>query len=94
MSNSYEFARMNLQLFGEDENEAIDRMVDINEDYPGDGETFPDGMSAGDIPNALTVCAGQLVRIADALEGIRGLLSDSVDACDHRLCIKGTVETI
>ena len=94
MSNSYEFARMNLQLFGKDEDEAIDRMVDINEDYPGDGKAFPDGMSAGDVPNALTVCAGQLVRIADALEEIRALLRDSTDDYDRRLCIKGTVETI
>lgn len=30
--HNYELARMNLQLFGEDENEAIERITDINED--------------------------------------------------------------
>lgn len=66
--HNYELARMNLQLFGEDENEAIERITDINEDYPGDGKTFPDGMGQEDLTNALTVCAGQLIRIADTLD--------------------------
>lgn len=67
--HNYELARMNLQLFGEDENEAIERITDINEDYPGDGKTFPDGM--------LTVCAGQLIRIADTLDELNKSLKKS-----------------
>lgn len=71
--HNYELARMNLQLFGEDENEAIERITDINEDYPGDGKTFPDGMGQ----NALTVCAGQLIRIADTLDELNKSLKKS-----------------
>lgn len=61
--------KFNLQLFGEDEDEAINRIVDINEDYPGGGG-FKDGMEDDDMVNAITVCAGQLIRIADALNEI------------------------
>ena len=87
--HNYELARMNLQLFGEDENEAIERITDINEDYPGDGKTFPDGMGQEDLTNALTVCAGQLIRIADTLDELNKSLKT-----DGHLCIKGMVENL
>ena len=92
--DSYELARMNLQLFGEDENEAVERITDLNEDYPGDGKTFPDGMGLEDLPNAVTVCAGQLVRIADALEELNKSLKSITDKTDGHLCIKGMVENL
>lgn len=92
--HNYELARMNLQLFGEDENEAIKRITDINEDYPGDGKTFPDGMGQEDLTNALTVCAGQLIRIADTLDELNKSLKKVVDKTDGHLCIKGMVENL
>lgn len=92
--NSYELARMNLQLFGEDENEAVERIAELNEDYPGDGQTFSDGMEKEDLPNAVTVCAGQLIRIADALEGLNEMLDGIIDKTDGHLCIKGMVENV
>ena len=92
--NGYEFARMNLQLFGEDENEAVERITDLNEDYPGDGKTFPDGMGQEDLTNALTVCAGQLIRIADTLDELNKSLKSIVDKTDGHLCIKGMVENL
>ena len=92
--NSYELARMNLRLFGEDENEAVERIAELNEDYPGDGQTFSDGMEKEDLPNAVTVCAGQLIRIADALEGLNEMLDGIIDKTDGHLCIKGMVENV
>ena len=92
--DSYDLARMNLQLFGEDENEAVERITDLNEDYPGDGKTFPDGMGQEDLPNAVTVCAGQLVRIADALEELNEMLDGIIDKTDGHLCIKGMIENV
>lgn len=92
--NSYELARMNLQLFGEDKNEAVERIAELNEDYPGDGQTFSDGMEKEDLPNAVTVCAGQLIRIADALEGLNEMLDGIIDKTDGHLCIKGMVENV
>lgn len=92
--NSYELERMKLQLFGEDENEAVERIAELNEDYPGDGQTFSDGMEKEDLPNAVTVCAGQLIRIADALEGLNEMLDGIIDKTDGHLCIKGMIENV
>lgn len=47
-----------------------------------------------DLPNAVTVCAGQLVRIADALEELNEMLDGIIDKTDGHLCIKGMIENV
>lgn len=59
-----------------------------------DGKTFPDGMGQEDLTNALTVCAGQLIRIADTLDELNKSLKKVVDKTDGHLCIKGMVENL
>ncbi len=69
--NSYERARMNLQLFGEDENEAVERKTDLNEDFERDGIESSLVMAS--------VIAAKLDSIANALERI----GDRLDALDE-----------
>lgn len=51
-------------------------------------------MEKEDLPNAVTVCAGQLIRIADALEGLNEMLDGIIDKTDGHLCIKGMIENV
>lgn len=51
-------------------------------------------MGQEDLTNALTVCAGQLIRIADTLDELNKSLEKVVDKTDGHLCIKGMVENL
>ena len=71
-----------LQLFGDDENVAISRFAELNDDYPSDGN-YPAGMEFVEIPNALTVIAGQLIRLVTTMEAIEDIL-DRIDRREEK----------
>lgn len=74
--------RMDLQLFGDDEDVAISRFADLNDGYPSDGNCMA-GMEYGEIPNALTVIAGQLIRLVTTMEAIEDIL-DRIDRREEK----------
>lgn len=74
--------RFNLQLFGDDEDVAINRFADLNDDYPSDGNCMA-GVEYGEVPNALTVIAGQLIRLVTTMEAIEDIL-DRIDRREER----------
>lgn len=71
-----------LQLFGDDEDVAIGRFADLNDGYPSDGNCMA-GMEYGEIPNALTVIAGQLIRLVTTMEAIEDIL-DRIDRREEK----------
>ena len=48
-ARTYEPGKVNLQLFGRDEDVAINRFAELNDDYPSDGN-YPAGMEFAEIP--------------------------------------------
>ena len=69
-----------LQLFGDDEDVAINRFAELND--PSDGN-YPAGMEYADVPNALTVIAGQLIRLVTTMEAIEDIL-DRIDRREEK----------
>lgn len=58
-ARTYEPGKVNLQLFGRDEDVAVNRMAEVDSVESKDGRA-----------EALVVITGQLLRIADALEAL------------------------
>lgn len=69
-ARTYEPGKVKLQVFGRDEDAAVDRMAELWEDYPASEPGQVSGMSCETVGDSLVVIAGQLIRITRVLEGI------------------------